>query len=209
MSEYDVERRGILVSSLIPESAPDRTLEVGCGTGAITEKYRDCVGDLLLTDISERLALEAAHRNNARGQAENALSLSFPDNSFDLVISSECVEHTPDPARAVMEMIRVLKPGGHLVLTTPNRLWLPVVLAAKYFKIRRFQGEECFLSIRKMRLAVSAGGGRLLCHTGCHLFPWQIPGMKPLLRVFDRYGDRLFRIMINQAVLVEKIDKAN
>tara|TARA_Y100000590_G_scaffold416257_1_gene514838 strand:- start:157 stop:864 length:708 start_codon:yes stop_codon:yes gene_type:complete len=204
MSDYDVAQRGRLVLDLLPEKVPGRTLEVGCGTGAITKHYVDRVDELLLTDISERLAVETAERLDVDGRAEDALALSFPDGSFDMVVSSECVEHTPDPAIAVAEMMRVLKPGGHLVLTTPNRLWLGVVLVAQRLRIRKFQGDERFLSIRQLRGAVEENGGQLLRHTGCHLLPWQIPFIKPLLRRVDRYGNRLYRVMINQAVLAVK-----
>lgn len=201
MSDYDVERRAELIQRLLPDHVEGPTLEVGCGTGAITRTYRDRVGELVVTDISGKLAKAVASAVGAQGQQQDATQLSFPDASFALVISSECVEHTPDPARAVGEMLRVLRPGGHLILTTPNRCWYPVVAAAQRLRIRRFQGNEVFLSIDALRAAVSAGGGELLRHTGCHLFPWQIPGSKPLLRRLDRRADTLYRLMVNQAVL--------
>jgi ubiquinone/menaquinone biosynthesis C-methylase UbiE len=204
MSDYDVAQRGRLVLELFPEKVPGRTLEVGCGTGAITEHYVDRVKELVLTDISEQLAVETAKRFDVEGGAEDALNLSFPEGCFDMVVSSECIEHTPDPATAVAEMMRVLKPGGHLVLTTPNRLWFGVVLIAQRLRIRKFQGEERFLSIRQLRRAIEENGGQMLRHTGCHLLPWQIPFIKPLLRRMDQYGDHFYRVMINQAVLVVK-----
>ncbi len=111
MSDYDVEQRAALIEELLPAEQPESTLEVGCGTGAITRRYRHRVGRLAVTDISERLAKRTAVENNAVGQAENATDLSFADNTFDLVISSECIEHCPDPAEGVREMIRVLRAG--------------------------------------------------------------------------------------------------
>jgi SAM-dependent methyltransferase len=205
MSEYDVERRAALIATLFPSTVEGPALEVGCGTGAITRSYRHLVEHLTVTDISERLALRVAAQVDAVGKAADATRLPFEDGSFGLVISSECVEHTPDPARAVGEMLRVLVPGGHLVLTTPNRLWLPVVLAAQRFRLRRFQGNEDFLGVRELRSAVSAAGGTVLRHSGCHLFPWQVPGAKPLLRRLDRFGPTLHRLMINQGVLARRL----
>ena len=49
-------------------------------------------------------------------------SIAHKTGSFDTVISCETVEHLPDPARALRELARVLKPGGRLFLTTPNYL---------------------------------------------------------------------------------------
>lgn len=49
-------------------------------------------------------------------------AIPFPDNYFDTVISCETIEHVPNPPLAVKELVRVLKPGGKLFLTTPNYL---------------------------------------------------------------------------------------
>ena len=48
------------------------------------------------------------------------LAGNFAPNQFDVVVSSECIEHTPDPAEAVRQMVLVLKPGGLLAISTPN-----------------------------------------------------------------------------------------
>lgn len=204
MSAYDVERRAAVIADLFPAWQPTRSLEVGCGTGAITRTFRHRVTDLVVSDLSERLAQETAAANNAIGRAEDAANLSFDDGSFDLVITSECVEHLPDPPRAVGELLRVLKPGGQLILTTPNRLWLPLVLLAQRLRIRRFRGNESFLGTRELRSCVTAAGGEVLRHTGCHLLPWQLPGVKPLLRRLDRFGCHLYPVMINQAISARK-----
>ena len=49
----------------------------------------------------------------------SALELPFREAMFDTVVSTEVLEHVSDPAKALGEMRRVLKPGGHMVLTTP------------------------------------------------------------------------------------------
>ncbi len=209
MSDYDVERRAALIGDLFDEAygtakPVGRTLEIGCGTGAITATYRHRVDALLVTDISARLAAQVGEAHHAESQAEDATDLSFEPETFEVVVSSECIEHCPDPVRAVDEMVRVLEPGGVLILTTPNRLWLPVVVAAQRLKLRPFQGNEVFLGYRQLAKAVEAAGADVIHQTGCHLLPWQVPGIKPLLRKIDRHGDRLGPVMINQAVFARK-----
>jgi 2-polyprenyl-3-methyl-5-hydroxy-6-metoxy-1,4-benzoquinol methylase len=70
-----------------------------------------------------RLAKAQADRQGLTGihwQQEDIQQLNIPDASYDTVISCETIEHVPDPARAVQELARVLRPGGRLFLTTPN-----------------------------------------------------------------------------------------
>jgi len=49
----------------------------------------------------------------------SALQVPFAENSFDTVVSTEVLEHVPEPLRMLCEIRRVLKPGGHLVLSAP------------------------------------------------------------------------------------------
>jgi SAM-dependent methyltransferase len=87
------------------------TLDVGCGhkpyektffTGA--EKY---IGMDYLTDRSKPDVVGSA------------TDIPLGDASFDTVVSTEVLEHVPDPLKALREMYRVLKPGGYLILSTP------------------------------------------------------------------------------------------
>lgn len=50
-------------------------------------------------------------------------SLDFPDNSFDVAVAAAVIEHVVDPARVMQEAKRILRPGGIMVLTTPDPLW--------------------------------------------------------------------------------------
>jgi SAM-dependent methyltransferase len=49
--------------------------------------------------------------------------LPFASNSFDLVFSNEVIEHVADDRKTVAEMVRVTRPGGHVIAFCPNRLW--------------------------------------------------------------------------------------
>lgn len=94
----------------------DRVLEVGCGKGrflkAITEVYPDaqCTG----VDISS--ALLACLPSNIRAVKGSLESIPYPDNHFDVVLSVEAIEHSPNPEVAVKEMVRVTRVGGWVVI---------------------------------------------------------------------------------------------
>ncbi len=204
MSDFDVDQRARLILEMLDTVTSSNALEVGCGTGAITSRYRPLVSKLLVTDISEKLAIKTAARNNCDGQDADATNLPFESQSFDLVVSSECIEHSPNPDLAVSEMCRVLAPGGWLILTTPNKLWYPVVKLSQILKLRKFQGNEIFLSRREIRRVLEESGLVISQHGGCHLLPWQIPGIKPILKVIDRKMGFLAPLMINQAIKAQK-----
>ena len=50
---------------------------------------------------------------------QDAMALGFPPNTFDAVIQAEIWEHVPEPRKVIEEGMRVLKPGGYLITTTP------------------------------------------------------------------------------------------
>lgn len=101
-------------------------LEVGCGPGWLwgAPAFPSNLA-LTLTDLSEGMASEALARVRAlgryrsvEGQAADVAALPFADDSFDAVLACHMMYHVPDPGAALDEMIRVLRPGGALIITT-------------------------------------------------------------------------------------------
>lgn len=110
-----------------------KILDIGCGAGRhVCEAFRlkgiTAVGaDLDFNDMVEaRGKLHFHERVGEHGGGVWALSgadvnkLPFKNASFDLVICSEVLEHIPDHKNAVFEIMRVLKPGGNLVVSVPR-----------------------------------------------------------------------------------------
>jgi SAM-dependent methyltransferase len=100
-------------------AAPPRVLDAGCATGALLAKLRDrgwaCAG----VELSP--AAEYARAERGLDVRRSALEeCRFPDASFDLVLASHLIEHLNDPAAFVREAYRILAPGGHFLVTTPN-----------------------------------------------------------------------------------------
>jgi MPBQ/MSBQ methyltransferase len=101
-------------------------LDVGCGIGGssrmLARDYGFAVTGVTLSPQQVRRAQElTAPEVNARFQVDDALALSFPDASFDVVWSVEAGPHMPDKAQFARELMRVLKPGGILVVADWNQ----------------------------------------------------------------------------------------
>jgi ubiquinone/menaquinone biosynthesis C-methylase UbiE len=105
-----------------------RILEIGCGHGDVTREYiAPHCASVVATDIVDHFRKEAAC-DNISFQLEDALKLSFADESFDGVISIQVIEHVEDDVGFIRESLRVLKRGGTLFYTTPNRLRLSSIM---------------------------------------------------------------------------------
>lgn len=102
-----------------------RLLDIGCGSGEYTSVMSHNFEAVDAIDIEpERLELfEQQRPHNATVAAMSANELNFDDDTFDVVTLIEVLEHLVDPVVALIEIRRVLKPGGRLLLTTPNRFW--------------------------------------------------------------------------------------
>ena len=123
---------------------------------------------MISLDLGERLVARAIARAGSRGLVADVRQLAVRDQSFDVVISSEMLEHTDAPDRALQELARVLRVDGLLVLTTPNRVWQGVVRAASRLRLRPFRGLENFVAWRRLERSCAAAGLEVLIHIGFH-----------------------------------------
>jgi ubiquinone/menaquinone biosynthesis C-methylase UbiE len=100
-----------------------RSLEIGCGTGFFTLnlKLAGVLDECHVTDISSGM-VEVAQRNattlgfEIEGRAADVERLPYDDATFDLVIGHAVIHHIPDVELAFREMLRVLRPGGRVVI---------------------------------------------------------------------------------------------
>lgn len=208
LSNYDTQRR---VETLVDDFLTDdmvrgkKTLDVGCGLGFFSERLHQRGADVTACDLGPNLVERTVKRVGCKGVVADALALvdQFGPESFDLVVSSECVEHTPSPERAIAQMLGLLKKGGVLSISTPNLLWSPVVKAATWLKLRPFDGYENFISWREIRRNVVASEATIIREEGLHLYPFQF-GVHSLSTWLDRSAQPLRGLMINMCILARK-----
>ena len=204
----DVRRRlGVVFDECLAHTplSGARTLDAGCGYGVFSEAAAERGAIVVSLDIGERLVARAVARAGSRGLVGDACRLAVRDESFDVVISSEMLEHTDAPRQAILELARVLRPDGVLVLTTPNRLWQGAVRAASRLRLRPFRGLENFVAWRQLERWCTAAGLEVLLHRGFHPWPVQL-GLDRAARAAER---RLARgaaasWMVNQAIVARK-----
>jgi ubiquinone/menaquinone biosynthesis C-methylase UbiE len=160
-----------------------RLIDVGCGTGNGLLIFSDRFGIAGTgVDVSTgMLDIARAKLETVRGASTQGMpfrlhqldgeELPFDSDSFDAGISFEVLEHTPDPARLLHELARVVKPGGTVVVTTPNTLWEPVHWLAAVTGLHHSEGPHRDVSRREILQDLDAAGLRLLAERTSVLVP--------------------------------------
>lgn len=124
----------IAVDSFIKEgnlSNDKKILDAGCGWGRTVVGLKkflpemditglDIVPDLL--KLARQVLKDETGSNEVKFLVGNVQNLSFPDNSFDAVISTRVLQYVPNPIQAVREFSRVVKPNGRVVVMLPNKM---------------------------------------------------------------------------------------
>lgn len=112
----------------IIEFCPDiknaKILDVGCGPGRLVKPLKD--GGYNIVGIEYDAALVALGNAWVGDEAisqGSAYELPYPNNSFDVIVGHDLLEHLPYPNKAYHEMVRVCKPNGHIYIVSPNRIY--------------------------------------------------------------------------------------
>lgn len=174
-------------------------LDVGCGSGlnsrALAAKGHQMSG----IDISEA-AIEQYRSYGFEGRTGDIESgLDFGDSTFDVVLCTEVIEHMTSPEILVSEMKRVLKPGGQLILSTPNSaFWLFRVLGVLGYTVGELQHPKHFQFFSRrslLRLLEKAGlmPREVMGRNMYILLPSSVGPLKMILPIFGFKREPRFR----------------
>jgi SAM-dependent methyltransferase len=111
--------------NLIRQYAPlegARILDIGCGLGVYVRKFREFSDRVYGIDIDAKRLVEGARTTPGLMRSASE-TLPFRDALFDVVVLNEVIEHVRDDAATLAEALRVLRPGGNIVIYAPNRLY--------------------------------------------------------------------------------------
>jgi 2-polyprenyl-3-methyl-5-hydroxy-6-metoxy-1,4-benzoquinol methylase/uncharacterized protein YbaR (Trm112 family) len=109
------------ILSLVPKNS-ESILDVGCGSAWVAKAFQNSSTFVCSPDISSenpRKAVERYPSPNHVGVAADTYYLPFADNSFDTIIATEIIEHLHDPKAFAAELLRVVKPDGAAIISTP------------------------------------------------------------------------------------------
>jgi SAM-dependent methyltransferase len=162
----------------------EHLIDVGCGLGDVARGYaREVAPDGVVTaiDASEAMLAVARQRSSAIGvdvdfRVGDALALDVPDDSFDALRSERMLQWLPDPEAAFAEMVRVVRPGGRLVVTDADwrtLAWdLPDVAGSEAFRtaLAALRGPGFGIGGRLLNLARDAGLDDVQCSAATHVW---------------------------------------
>jgi SAM-dependent methyltransferase len=122
------EERNNLISWAMKKYAPDcrSFLEVGCGTGFVLRRIAEDLPEASMTAVEYyEAALPFARERCPRAKVSQADVTNLPfDSEFDLVGCFDVLEHIPDDVEALRNLKKALKPGGLLLVSVPQHMWL-------------------------------------------------------------------------------------
>ncbi|MBV9215457.1 MAG: class I SAM-dependent methyltransferase [Acidobacteria bacterium] len=112
-----------------------RVLDLGCGLGEFMWAARESGWQVSGIDPSKEFVQEANRRFDLEAKVSTLEEAAFPDEHFDAVIMSGIIEHLYDPYSTLVEVNRIIRPGGWLFLDAPNENGLYMRMGNLYMRL--------------------------------------------------------------------------
>lgn len=112
-----------IMDRLLPQKPDFRLLDVGCGAGNMIH-HLSKYGQVKGLEIDPRPVKMAHQRGYDVEQFDATQPMPFAGNTFDAVTALDVIEHNEDDLAILADSYRLLKPGGHIIVTVPAFMWL-------------------------------------------------------------------------------------
>jgi 2-polyprenyl-3-methyl-5-hydroxy-6-metoxy-1,4-benzoquinol methylase len=174
-------------------------LDVGCGLGYSSKEASVKGAKVTGIDIGNKLIEKSKIKvPKAKFIVASASKLPFNNDTFDIVLCTEVIEHVNNQKKTIEEILRVLKNGGLLVITSPNRLYRPLFILLNFLKLRPYLGNEKWLYPWEMKKIFRTKKAKILKEVYFNfIYPLRI------LDYFEKFS-LLKYLMINQGYLIKK-----
>jgi ubiquinone/menaquinone biosynthesis C-methylase UbiE len=177
-AEYDtrwsfyIEATTSATISRLPLLATGRVLDVGCGTGALLERLVGRFPQVTVVGVDPVPEMLAVARRRVPSTVELregwAEELPFEDNAFDVVVSCSMFHYLRQPVAALMEMSRVLRPGGELIITDWCDNYLACRVCDWWLRLFNTAHARVYRELECLRLLKEAG------HSQAHIERYKI-----------------------------------
>jgi 2-polyprenyl-3-methyl-5-hydroxy-6-metoxy-1,4-benzoquinol methylase len=172
-AEYERSSKQFM-RAMVRSNTPLRILDVGCGTGLNAALLAEQGHDVYGIDLSP-VAIEKFRAKALQGSVINIETgpIPLPADSFDLIYASEVIEHCVDTVSFLRNLRTVLKPGGMLLLSTPNSaFWAYRLMALVGLTVGEFQhpGHVRFFSCQSLSAAIKKAGFDVTALSARHMY---------------------------------------
>lgn len=213
-TEHSERRLREYILTQIPSSAKS-ILDVGSGSAWVAKKFHGSetfVCSLDATIVNTSKALEKYSSAKHAAVVADAFKLPFKPATFDCVIAAEIIEHVPDPAAFVQSLMKVVTPGGALIISTPYKEVIRYALCihcnektplnAHLHSFDEKKLESLFSGIPIKNFTWNAFNNKLLLFARTHTILKHFPFA--LWKIIDRIANAVFNKPVNIIIKVTK-----
>lgn len=200
----------VLVEDFLGERiAGQCCLDAGCGLGFFTKALlARRPARVSACDISSNLVQKlSGHLPDVECFTANILEMSsaLDGRTFDIVVCSDVIEHTPDPARAVQELARAVAPRGLLSISVPNQRWRWLLSLAQTIGLRKkYEGHENWVRPEDLKIWLQEEGFEVQRAEGIHTIPFKLFPHTLLRKLDKKFRYSNYAVALNLAILAKK-----
>jgi len=163
-----------VLDAILPQKTAFKLLDVGCGAGNMIH-HLSRYGQVKGLEIDPRPVKKARERGYDVEQFDATRPMPYADQSFDAVSALDVIEHNQDDLAILADSYRILKPGGHMVITVPAFMWLWTYNDDLNAHVRRYTAPE-------LRQKLSQTGFKVVRITYNNFFIFPLAALLLLLR---------------------------